>query len=125
DAAIDAGGNLISRLHGEGVDAGIGVFLLAGTNPLMPNGDPTFAERWDGVATKSDWSNLVGAIDYHGIPLEADDDELNGLVHGKLVLGECTGTSDGVVFVESALDAAAVNGRGAVVETKRVDLSHV
>lgn len=126
DAAIAQGGDLIGRLHRAGVDPGVEVFLLAGTNPLMPNGDSALADQFLQLGRVIDWPGLISAIDRNGVPLAADPDELSGLESGWLVLGEVTGRSDGLVFASSALDAGAVDARGAVVvESKAVDLSHL
>lgn len=126
DAAIEDGGNLIAKMASRGVEPGIEVFLLAGTNPLMPNGDEAYAELWKDVATEEEWQQLIDDIDAHGTPLTANEDELDGLEKGWLVLGEVTGPSDGVVFTESALAEAVVAKRGAtVVETYAPNLSHL
>jgi pimeloyl-ACP methyl ester carboxylesterase len=126
DAAIVQGGDLISRLRQVGVDPGVEVFMLAGTNPLMPNGDADFADQFASFGDIVDWPDLLDAMTDRGIPVSADADELDGLDRGWLVLGEATGISDGLVFVDSALKLAAVDARGAVVvERKTANLSHL
>ncbi len=125
DAAEAEGGFLIGRLAQLGVDPDIPVWLLAGSNPLMANADSTLEDLFDDVGPNA-WASLIDDIDSHGIPLTADEDELDGLSKGKLVLGEVTGPSDGLVFVTSALDARAVDARGAVVmESRTANLSHL
>jgi pimeloyl-ACP methyl ester carboxylesterase len=126
DAAIAQGGDLIAKLEGVGVDPSIEVYLLGGTHPLMPNGDADFADQFASFGEIVDWSDLLDAMDDHGIPVTTDADELDGLERGWLVLGEATGVSDGLVFVQSALKEAAVDARGAaVVERKVAELSHL
>ncbi len=126
DAAIEAGGDLIARLRGVGVDPDIEVFLLAGDHPVMPNGDEDLARSFASMAEIVDYEDLIDKAAAHGVPIEVDDDELHGLESGSLVLGELTGPSDGLVFVDSALNEAAVDARGAVVvEAKVAHLSHL
>ncbi len=125
DAAIDAGGRLIQRLHQAGVDPAVEVYLLAGTNPLMPNGDDALADQFANLGQIIDYGALLGDLGEHGVPVEADADELDGLDRGWIVLGEISAISDGLVHVDSALDVAAVDGRGAVVEVRKADLSHL
>lgn len=134
DTCIEAGGDLIAALHDRGVDPGVELFLLAGENPLMPNG----TEDWLAESFDSNWVELAGeAADVWSIfvadlvesslsDLGVTEGEVQGLAGGDLVLGEITGPSDGLVFVDSATDAAALTGRGAVVvESKVVNLSHI
>ncbi len=125
EAAAAAGGHLIRKLRQAGVDPGVEVFLLAGTNPLMPNGDTELAAQFEALVRITDYPGLIEQIDDHGVPLSADADELAGLESGWLVLGEVTGTSDGLVFVDSAADEGAVNARGAAVTVRTANLSHL
>ncbi len=127
DAAILAGGDLIAHLRGVGVDPNVAVWLLAGQNPLMPNGDATLASTWASMGiTEDDWAGLLADISAHDVPVSADADELDGLRRGMLVLGEVTGVSDGLVFETSALDERAIVERGAVIAgTKTANLSHL
>lgn len=126
DAAIEAGGHLLDRLAATGVDPAIEVFLLAGTSPILPNGDDELAAQFDRLGDVVDYEELLADLDAHGLPLVADPAEIGGLEHGALVLGEISAPSDGLVLATSALDAAAVDARGAVVvETYAADLSHL
>lgn len=126
DDAVAAGGDLVAKLTTAGVDPDVAVYLLAGTNPLMPNADAALAELFGDAMTRQDYADLVADIDDHGVPLAADADELDGLDSGAVVLGEVTGISDGLVFLDSATKAAAVDARGAtIVETYTADLSHL
>ena len=126
DAAVEAGGGLIDRLATLGVDPSIAVYLLAGTNPLMPNADDALAKTWSDLGIRADqWSSLLADITSHGVPVSANADELDGLKRGKLLLGEVTAISDGLVFRSSALDADAVTARGASVQVATVNLSHL
>ena len=125
DAAVADGGYLIGRLAERGVDPDVPIWLLAGANPLMPNGDALLEDLFAGIGPNL-WSDLVDDIDAHDVPLAVDADELDGLSKGKLVLGEITGPSDGLVFISSALYGRSVTARGAViVEKKKVNLSHL
>jgi len=125
DAAIEAGGNLIERLRGVGVDPDVEVFLLAGDHPVMPNGDEDLANAFDQLSEIVDYEQLLADAAQRGTPIDLDADELYGLENGDLVLGELTGPSDGLVFVDSALQEAAVDARGAVVVAKTAHLSHL
>lgn len=126
DAAIEAGGDLITRLETIGADPGIAFYLLAGTSPIMPNGDDTLAAQFDSLSQFIDYEELMQEATSRGIPMSADADELAGLEGGQLVLGELTGPSDGLVFVDSALKAMALDARGAtVVEAHQANLSHI
>jgi triacylglycerol lipase len=126
DVAIEAGGDLIARLRSAGVDPAVEVFLLAGTNPIMPNGDDDLAKTFGQLGGFLDYEELLADATDRGIPITADDDELDGLERGALVLGELTGPSDGLVFVASALLEAAVDARGAqVIEARQANLSHI
>jgi len=126
DVAITAGGAFLDRLQARGVDPDIEIYLLAGRNPIMPNGDSAAADALSGVATANTWELLIASIDDHGIEVNATPDELQGLADGQIVLGEVSGPSDGVVFISSATHAGTLTGRGAVVhETRVVNLSHL
>jgi hypothetical protein len=134
DEAIEAGGGLIADLLERGVDPEVELFLLAGENPLMPNGTEdwlaeSFDQAWLDLAGDAldDWSELVAAAVRNGLEdLGITEGEVQGLAGGDLVLGDISGPSDGLVFVDSATKAAALTGRGAtVVETRVVNLSHI
>ncbi|TNE91002.1 MAG: hypothetical protein EP330_06965 [Deltaproteobacteria bacterium] len=126
DDAIADGGDFVDTVASRGVDPGIEIFLLAGKNPLMPNGDAALAETFADQASASEWAQLITAVNENGVEVLASTQELKGLEDGQIILGEVTGASDGLVFVSSATDEAALTARGAVVvETKIADLSHV
>jgi triacylglycerol lipase len=126
DAAIAAGGDLIARLEQVGVDPDVAVTLLAGRNPLMPNGDEDLAAQFDLLGRFTDYGEFLRKVGDHGFAVSADSDELAGLESGWLVLGEISGPSDGLVFVDSATKEAAVTARGATVrEVKVANLSHL
>lgn len=126
DAAIEAGGSLIDALATAGIDPSIEVFQLAGTNPLLPNGDDGLASQFEVVGNVVDYAELAADLTAHGVPVAPSDDELAGLDSGALVLGEITGRSDGLVFLSSASDDRAVTARGgAVVERYAADVSHL
>ncbi|MCA9494996.1 MAG: hypothetical protein KC621_33945 [Myxococcales bacterium] len=125
DAAKRAGGNVIEKLKQAGVDPSVEVFQLAGTNPLMPNGDSELAAQFESLGSFTDYPGLLASLTNHGVPVSADADEFSGLDNGWLVVGEITGPSDGLVFVSSAASAEAVNARGAVVTSHEANLSHL
>ncbi len=134
DIAVDNGGRLLDRIEARGVDPDVDVFVLAGRNPLMPNGTQdwlasSFGESWaDLVGSSLDaWGALVADIvDNSFAGLGVTEGEVQGLASGDLVLGEVSGESDGLVFVGSALWTDTLTARGAhVVETAVVDLSHI
>jgi hypothetical protein len=108
--------------------------LLAGTNPLMPNGtmqylSNVFDAAWVDLANSSmnTWGTFLSLI--VGNSLETfsyTQSEVQGLASGALILGEVTGESDGLVFTTSATDAEALTARGASVSAIRTaNLSHL
>ncbi len=134
DAAIEAGDNVLGSLAAEGVDPSVQLFLLAGSNPVMPNGTEDFAtqymgEAWVDMASSGsdEWAALV--TDALGDSLEdigITEEEVHGLAGGKLVIGEISGPSDGLVFIDSATQAERLTARGAeVVQTYVANLSHL
>ena len=100
DDAIADGGYFMDHLAAQGMDPRIDVYVLAGGNPLMPNGDETFRQLWDGVASASSWDLLLTSVDTFVSSLTWDDTEAQGLAEGYLVMGEITGPSDGILFVD-------------------------
>lgn len=134
DAVVNAGGNLVTHLAANGADPGLRLYALAGTNPLLPSGTgddltEAFGEAWSGATagTVASWSSFIADLVGDGLVAQAvSRDEVQGIVSGALVLGEVSGASDGLVFVESATGADRLAGRGAtVVQTDTVNLSHV
>jgi hypothetical protein len=134
DDAIAAGGDVIARLARAGVDPGVEVYLVAGDNPLMPNGAGAllaayFGSAWADLATSGVdvWASLLAdAVGDGLVAVGISDDEVQGLASGDLILGEITGPSDGLVFVESATAADQLDARGArIVETYVANLSHL
>lgn len=134
DTVIAAGGHLLDRLAENGVDPATEIYLLAGNNPLMPNGAEdwaasTFGEAWVelGQATADQWGDIIASMVGDGLMAEGlTEEEVQGVVAGDLVLGEISGESDGLVFVTSALYADALNARGATIKATHVaNLSHL
>ena len=134
DDAIAAGDGVLDTLESAGVHPDIELFLLAGTNTLMPNGAEDYVanlygEAYVDMATAGldTWADLVA--DFVGntwVDYGIAEDEVRGLVQGKLVMGEISGPSDGLVFLDSALHERALTGRGAtVVEATTRNLSHL
>ena len=93
----------------------------------MPNGDAALAAMWEDMGiSEDDWASLLADISAHGVPVSADEDELDGLQRGTLVLGEVTGVSDGLVFETSGRDERPITRRGArVAGSKTANLSHL
>ncbi|MFZ5480048.1 MAG: esterase/lipase family protein [Myxococcota bacterium] len=134
DEAIEAGGGLLARLQANGVDPAVQIYLLAGENPIMPNGTDQFlteyfGEQWSEMAEQNAdaWGELVADAISHGTaPDGVTDEEVAGLAGGDLVLGEVSGASDGLVFVTSATAGDRLGARGAVVvDTYVANLSHL
>jgi len=134
DAAIVDGGDLITKLETRGVDPGVALFVLAGSSPLMPNGDQEwldelFGEAWGWVldASRADAAELAQALVDEGVISDSlTESDLDGLLSGALVLGDVSGPSDGLVFVDSASHTGALTARGAsLVEARVVNLSHM
>ncbi|MFT5679960.1 MAG: MYXO-CTERM domain-containing protein, partial [Myxococcota bacterium] len=143
DAVIAAGDDVLGSLKANGVHPDVRLYLLAGNNPMMPNGmedyvGETFSEDWtadffgeswvdlsfDGTEV---WDALVAELVADNVlDGELSEGELEALVSGKLLLGEVSGPSDGLVFVDSALMSATLTGAGAeVVATETFNLSHL
>jgi triacylglycerol lipase len=126
DAAVAAGGGLIGRLRTAGVHPDVRVWLLAGANPLMPNGDAEFQEAWSDLAGDVNWGRFLDDLSRNDLQVDPSAEEIDGLERGALILGEVTGPSDGLVFVSSALAQSAVDARGArIVDSALLDLSHL
>lgn len=125
DDAIADGGFFMDHLAAQGMDPRIDVFVLAGGNPMMPNGDEAFRQLWDGIASASAWDLLLTSADTFVTSMTWDDGETQGLAEGYLVLGEISGPSDGLLFVDSALATSTLDARGvSIVETRVADVSH-
>lgn len=134
DRVAAEGGDLLGLLAGRGVDPAVELYLLAGSSPLMPNGledwvAQLYGQAWIDMATAASdaWAALLADIVGEGLAsFGVTSADLQGLAQGKLVLGEVTGESDGLVFLDSALHEAALTARGAVVvESRAVELSHL
>lgn len=134
DDAIAAGDGVLDSLEATGVHPDIELYLLAGTNTLMPNGTEDylagmFDQAFVDMATEGldGWADLVAdLVGNTWVDEGVTEDEVRGLVQGNLVMGEVSGPSDGLVFVESALQEATLTGRGAVVvDATTRDLSHL
>lgn len=134
DDAVEAGGDVIDRLGRAGVDPGVELYLVAGENPLMPNGASEllaayFGSAWVDMATSGVdlWASLLADATGDGlVAVGISDDEVQGLATGDLILGEITGPSDGLVFVASATAADQLDARGArIVDTYVANLSHL
>jgi pimeloyl-ACP methyl ester carboxylesterase len=134
DAAVDGSGDLLGWLEANGVDPDVEITLLAGNNPLLPTGGEAlasslFGETWAEVATGGvdAWAALLALVVGEGLAsFGFSQDELQGLASGDLVLGEITGPSDGLVFLDSAQKTTTLTGRGARVgRSATLDLSHL
>ncbi len=134
DGVVDAGGGVLAALQQNGVDPAVELFLLAGENPLMPNGyedwaATQFGESWAefGKAERETWADVIASAVGEGIMSEElTEEELQGVLSGDLVIGEISGQSDGLVFLDSANDENMLTSRGAVViESHIANLSHL
>lgn len=135
DVAIAQGDDVLGSLAENGVDPDIRLYILAGDSPLMPNGledylaasveDSTWIDLV--IASVEVWGAFISELVSGGV-LGGDltDEEIRALAQGKLLLGEISGESDGLVFVDSATQSSTLTARGAVVvETEIVNLSHL
>jgi hypothetical protein len=124
EAAIRRGGGTIARLQSLGVAPDVKLVLVAGGNPILPlSAAGTGTERLDGPwaeldapAREDTWDTLVA--DWIGtiFPWSAAfRHDLPRLYAGRAFLGEISGPSDGLVFLDSALDATGLSARGADV----------
>lgn len=134
DDAVAAGGDFIETLAAHGIDPDVRLYVVAGENPVMPNGAEdlvveTFGEGWAEVLTSSAdaWGQIIaGAVGDGLLGVGVTEEEVAGLASGDLVLGEISGPSDGLVFVDSATAIDRLTGRGAeVVDTYVANLSHL
>lgn len=134
DAAIAEGDDVLGHLAANGVDPDVELFLMAGENPLMPNGTEDFLALYFGEAFvdlatlgTDTWAELVAELVGNAwVSFGVSEAEVQGLVQGKLLFGEISGPSDGVVFVDSALQTSTLTARGAaVLATETRDLSHL
>ena len=139
DAAIAEGDDVLGALARNGVDPDVRLYVLAGSSPLMPNGledylagswvSTLFGEAWVDItiAGTEVWGAFVAELVGEGILSGSySSAEIKALAQGKLVLGEISGESDGLVFVESATQTRTLTGRGAPVEDVHVaNLSHL
>lgn len=131
DAAIAAGGGLLDKVREAGADPDVELAVLAGSNPVMiAHADDTpesaYGEAWgDVVAQGADgWGAFVGAL-AENAGLVVSGAEVQGLISGDLLLGEISGPSDGLLFVDSATDTAALTARGArVLDVYVADVAH-
>ncbi len=132
--AIEAGGRMVEALQARGVDEGIDIYLGAGGNPILSVGslEDSLYQTWWGDQSAGErrrtWEGLVDEALGQFFPWwgEAFEHDLPRLFAGTAFLGEISGPSDGLVFVESAMDDSGLTARGAeVVETRLfVALNH-
>ncbi|MBM4368870.1 MAG: hypothetical protein FJ102_21830 [Deltaproteobacteria bacterium] len=134
DGVVAAGGGVLAALQQNGVDPAVEVFLLSGSNPLMPNGyedwaATQFGEGWAefGKAERETWADVIAsAVGEGAMSAELTEEELQGVLSGDLVIGEISGQSDGLVFLDSASDESMLTARGAVVVDSHIaNLSHL
>lgn len=134
ERAISDGGGTIARLQETGVSPNIELYLAAGGNPIMSVGGlntALYQSFWgdlDAGERRREWESLSGQWVDSLFPWasEAFSYDLPRLFAGTAFLGEISGPSDGLLFVESALNTTGVTAAGArVVETRRFDsLNH-
>lgn len=134
ESAIEDSGDVMGALQATGVDPDVELYLVAGGNPILSAagfGTVAFDLWWsdgDAAAQRVFWQEGVEAVlDLYYPWWGAFEDELPRLIAGTGILGEISGPSDGVLFIDSALDETGVTARGAVVAEARLfeALNHV
>lgn len=134
DAVVEAGGGVLDALADNGLDPSVDLYVLAGNNPLMPNGSSDYAaelfgDSWaeSGALTLRQWGDIISAAIGDGlVGVGIAEEEVQGIVAGDVILGEISGESDGLVFIESATAGERLTGRGAtLVDTHIANLSHL
>lgn len=134
DAVVEAGGGVLDALAENGLDPSVSLYVLAGNNPLMPNGSSDYAtdlfgDAWAeaGALTLRQWGDIVSAAIGDGlVGVGVAEEEIQGLMAGDVILGEISGESDGLVFIESATAGDRLTGRGAtLVDSHTANLSHL
>ncbi len=132
--AIEESGGVVEALQRTGVDPDIDLYVVGGGNPILSSagfGGLAFASWFadgDAAARRNFWEDGVAAVlDLYFPWWPAFEDELPRLVAGTAFLGEISGPSDGVLFVDSALDESGITLRGAEVLESRFfpRLNHV
>jgi len=132
--AVTSTGGLLDKLHSAGIDPGVELAVVAGTNPLIwidgrEELVDVFGEALAAFLGQSSafYTSFLAAVIEPRFPgFQLNEDELFGVTHGYLMFGEISGQSDGVVFTASALDSAGLLGRGAtLVESRTADLAHM
>lgn len=126
--AIEESGGTIAALQREGVAPEVELYLAAGGNPIMSVGSlnaDVFRALWgdlDAARRRSAWEGLVESWLGDLFPWwsEAFEHDLPRLFGGTAFLGEVSGPSDGLLFVDSALDASGLTRRGAEVVESRL-----
>ncbi len=140
DAAAEHTGYFLERLAAQGVDPDLNLHVEAGTRHYLQNGVSTLLDSMLGekvvdmltfpvnataaimapwVATQLKWLGFVST------DTERATAVVQGFLSGQFLPGECTGPSDGVIFVSSATAADLYTKRGAkVAEVRTVDLAH-
>ncbi|MBU0550140.1 hypothetical protein KKB55_07195 [Myxococcota bacterium] len=121
EEAIEAGGGLIAQLDAIGVDPRVSLLLAAGGNPIIGVGGTSpyaFEIFWgdeDAASRRLLFEGLAETWLWGLFPwgLEAFSYDLPRLFSGSAYLGEISGPSDGLVFIDSALATAGLTARGA------------
>ncbi|MCA9540953.1 MAG: hypothetical protein KC620_18765, partial [Myxococcales bacterium] len=134
ETAIEDGGATIAALGEAGLDPDIELYLAAGGNPVLSSagfGGVVFQLWWsdaDAAGLRNFWQDGVQAVLDLYFPWWAIfEDDLDRLAAGTAFLGEISGPSDGLLFVDSALDEEALGARGAQATEVRLfrALNHV
>jgi MYXO-CTERM domain-containing protein len=134
DDAVDESGRLLDKLAAAGIDPGVELAVLAGTNPLIwIDGRETLVDIWgEGLgdflgqssAFYAQFLNEIIGPRFQGF--ELTDEEQYGVGQGHLMFGEISGQSDGVIFTASATDHGGLLTRGAtLLEVRETDLAHM
>lgn len=123
DRAIQDGGDTIQILNQTGVDPSVELFLIAGGNPIMSVGglnQALYDSFWgdvDAAERRRAWEMLSADWLAQTFPWSTDAFMFDTprLFAGTAFLGEISGASDGLVFVESALYEDGLKAAGAQI----------
>ncbi len=129
ESARVAGGKLIDKLNNFGLAPSVEVAIAIGNHPIIPTGteatDTTYGAMLDSLIDlgQAGLTNFLGTFTW----LAAYDScEVQAMLTSEMLLGEVSGPSDGVVFIESATATAGLLKNGAkLLEIKELPLSHV
>ncbi len=125
--AIDDGGDTIARLQSIGIDPDIELSVVGGGNPIIGTGalgEAQFESGWgdlDAAQRRIAWEDLVASwLGAQVSWVDAWRHDLPRLFAGTAFLAEISGPSDGLVFIDSALETEGLTRRGAQLKHRKV-----